>query len=99
LLIAALLIASIGASSIFALASYHNYPGGVALRSLTMNHLPPHIRELALWSKGANVTVTIHMDVPTCMTGVSRYKYLRFIRPQNIAAMVYNMFVDTDLDI
>ena len=55
------------ATSLFATASYHNYPGGVALSRLLHQHIPSHYPT----AKGS--VINIHMDVYACMTGVTRF--------------------------
>jgi len=62
-----LLIVMIIATSLFATASYHNYPGGVALSRLLHQHIPSHYPT----AKGS--VINIHMDVYACMTGVTRF--------------------------
>jgi alpha-1,6-mannosyltransferase len=69
----ALLMVSVLASSVFALASFHNYPGGVALHNLTAKHLPQYIAHTAAKGNAAPRSISVHMDVPACMTGASRY--------------------------
>ena len=78
-----LLLLSVILSSLFCLASYHNYPGGVALQRLLHSHIPRAVanqrssdtdtdssrRRL---DQGRRLVYKIHIDVPAAMSGVSR---------------------------
>lgn len=56
-------------SSTFTLASYHNYPGGHALRHLLYDHIP----RVVLESDTPRHNMSIHIDVSAAMTGVTRF--------------------------
>ena len=67
LLASCLLIANAAASSAFFMASYGNYPGGVALRQL-------HKDILESWSGSTDTKPAhVHICVKAAMTGISRY--------------------------
>lgn len=63
----AILLLMIAATSVFAIASYHNYPGGMAISRLLHQHIPLHYA-----TEKVNV-INIHMDTAACMTGITRF--------------------------
>lgn len=73
--VGALLAASVAVCAVFALASYHNYPGGVAMQRLTHSHIRDHVCQAAGSSSSGFVgklNFSVHIDVAPAMTGVSR---------------------------
>jgi hypothetical protein len=69
--LAALLISSTVLTGIFALAAYHNYPGGIALHRLLHHHIPSALSSGQL-SVITTPVVFVHVDVFPAMTGVTR---------------------------
>ncbi len=63
----AILLVTIAATAVFAIASYHNYPGGEAISRLLHQHIPLHYA-----IEKVNV-INIHMDTAACMTGITRF--------------------------
>jgi alpha-1,6-mannosyltransferase len=72
LLIAGSIIASFAASTIMLLVSCLNYPGGEALSQL--HHLLNKDLSLTSSNREQHRPVRIHMDVLSCMTGVTRFQ-------------------------
>lgn len=66
LIIAASFMLSFGLSSFMAFASSYNYPGGEAISYL----------DNYLYHNHSGDNVLVHMDVPACMTGVTKFNQL-----------------------